>query len=249
MALFTDPQEVYGAFGRLLFDLVNDAEQMGRFQRTGNTVQWVLRRPDAMITVQTVPEVTPQIDLGPTRLRPDIVPDDGRRGRPRVLPGRAEPDGRPLPRSDQDPRLGREGPRAHPAAAARLRPLPRDRRGGRRGVPGVGGPAPRAPARRRGRRRPRRPRPRRGRPKRRRRPRSRRRRPRRPHPRPRSRAEESAAEEPAPEEPAEEPAAEESAPEESAPEESAPEEPASEESAPEEPAAAPDEPAAPPDEP
>jgi SCP-2 sterol transfer family protein len=73
MALFTDPQEVYGAFGRLLFDLVNDAEQMGRFQRTGNTVQWVLRRPDAMITVQTVPEVTPQIDLGPTRLRPDIV--------------------------------------------------------------------------------------------------------------------------------------------------------------------------------
>jgi hypothetical protein len=73
MALFTDPQEVYGAFGRLLFDLVNDAEQMGRFQRTGNTVQWVLRRPDAMITVQTVPEVTPQIDLGPTRLRPDVV--------------------------------------------------------------------------------------------------------------------------------------------------------------------------------
>jgi hypothetical protein len=73
MALFNDPQEVYGAFGRLLFDLVNDAEQMGRFQRTGNTVQWVLRRPDAMITVQTVPEVTPQIDLGPTRLRPDVV--------------------------------------------------------------------------------------------------------------------------------------------------------------------------------
>jgi hypothetical protein len=51
MALFNDPAEVYGAFGRVIFDLVTDEAQMGRFQRTGSTVQWVLRRPDATITV------------------------------------------------------------------------------------------------------------------------------------------------------------------------------------------------------
>lgn len=74
MAYFRDTEDVYTHLGRLLQDLVGDPEMVPTLERVDTTVQFRLRRPDAVLTVRTPRADQPaQVDLGETTLTPEVV--------------------------------------------------------------------------------------------------------------------------------------------------------------------------------
>jgi putative sterol carrier protein len=73
MPLFRDEEEVYDHIGALLRDLLDDEELSDQFRRANTIVQYVLRDPDATITIRILEDAEPAIDLGPTAMEPEVV--------------------------------------------------------------------------------------------------------------------------------------------------------------------------------
>jgi hypothetical protein len=70
---FKDEQEVYEHLGALFVSLNADPELGARFRKADTIVQQVCRRPDSRITIKMLELEEGQVDLGPTRLEPEVV--------------------------------------------------------------------------------------------------------------------------------------------------------------------------------
>jgi hypothetical protein len=74
MPFFKDADDVYGTLGRFLQELAGDAELAPALKRADTTFQLRTRNPDAVMTVRTPrDDEPPQVDLGDTTLRPEVV--------------------------------------------------------------------------------------------------------------------------------------------------------------------------------
>ena len=73
MAYFSDEQEVYRYLGQLFLDLLEDPELAPKFRTANTIVQYRYRNPDSQITVKLLEAEEGQVDLGPTRLEPEVV--------------------------------------------------------------------------------------------------------------------------------------------------------------------------------
>jgi putative sterol carrier protein len=73
MAYFKDEQEVYDHLGALFLSLNADAELAPQFRKANTVVQYVYRNPDSQITVKLLEGEEGQVDLGPTRLEPEVI--------------------------------------------------------------------------------------------------------------------------------------------------------------------------------
>lgn len=73
MPYFESEQQVYEHLGKLFQDASADEAAFGEMRHADAIVQFRLRQPDAQITVSMLVDAPPQVDLGPTHLRPDIV--------------------------------------------------------------------------------------------------------------------------------------------------------------------------------
>jgi putative sterol carrier protein len=70
---FKDEQEVYDHLGRLFLDLLADEELAAKFRTANTIVQYRYHNPDSQITVKLIEAEEGQVDLGPTRLDPEVV--------------------------------------------------------------------------------------------------------------------------------------------------------------------------------
>jgi hypothetical protein len=73
MPYFKDEQEVYDHLGKLFLDLLDDAELAPKFRTANTIVQYRYHNPDSQITVKLISDEEGQVDLGPTRLEPEVV--------------------------------------------------------------------------------------------------------------------------------------------------------------------------------
>lgn len=73
MGYFKTEQEVYEHVGGLFADLRGDEELASRFRAANTVVQFRYRHPDATITVRLTEDHDVQLDLGPTRLVPEVI--------------------------------------------------------------------------------------------------------------------------------------------------------------------------------
>lgn len=73
MAYFKDEEEVYRYLGQLFLDLLDDPELAPKFRTANTIVQYRYRNPDSQITVKLITAEEGQVDLGPTRLEPEVV--------------------------------------------------------------------------------------------------------------------------------------------------------------------------------
>jgi hypothetical protein len=73
LAYFSDEQEVYRYLGQLFLDLLDDPELAPKFRTANTIVQYRYRNPDSQITVKLIEAEEGQVDLGPTRLEPEVV--------------------------------------------------------------------------------------------------------------------------------------------------------------------------------
>jgi putative sterol carrier protein len=73
MPYFKDADEVYASLGKLFQDIIADEELGTRFQRTDTVVQYRLRNPDSQLTVRMLEEGERQVELGPTKIEPEVV--------------------------------------------------------------------------------------------------------------------------------------------------------------------------------
>ena len=73
MAYFKDEQEVYDYLGQLFLDLLDDEELAPKFRTANTIVQYRYRNPESQITVKLIEAEEGQVDLGPTRLEPEVV--------------------------------------------------------------------------------------------------------------------------------------------------------------------------------
>jgi putative sterol carrier protein len=70
---FKDEQEVYEYLGQLFLDLLADEELAPKFRAANTIVQYRYRNPESQITVKLIEAEEGQVDLGPTRLEPEVV--------------------------------------------------------------------------------------------------------------------------------------------------------------------------------
>jgi SCP-2 sterol transfer family len=70
---FSNEQEVYEYLGRLFLDLLDDHELAPQFRTANTIVQYRYRNPESQITVKLLEAEEGQVDLGPTRLEPEVV--------------------------------------------------------------------------------------------------------------------------------------------------------------------------------
>jgi len=70
---FKDEQEVYEHLGALFATLNADPELAPQFRKADTIVQYVYRKPDSLITIKMLEGQEGQVDLGPTRLEPEVV--------------------------------------------------------------------------------------------------------------------------------------------------------------------------------
>lgn len=73
MPLFKDADELYAHLGRLFEEVLKDDDLGPRIRELDCVVQLRLRRPDALVTVKASKEEEPEVDLGITKLRPDVT--------------------------------------------------------------------------------------------------------------------------------------------------------------------------------
>jgi hypothetical protein len=73
VAYFSDEQEVYRYLGQLFLDLLDDPELAPKFRTANTIVQYRYRNPDSQITVKLIEAEEGQVDLGPSRLEPEVV--------------------------------------------------------------------------------------------------------------------------------------------------------------------------------
>lgn len=73
MAYFKTEQEVYEHVGGLFAELRQDEELASRFKAANTVIQFRYRHPDSKITVRLMEGEEAQVDLGPTRLVPEVI--------------------------------------------------------------------------------------------------------------------------------------------------------------------------------
>lgn len=73
MGRFSSDKEVYARIGRLLTELCADERAGAQLQRADTIVQYRLRDPQATLTLKALAGQDRQVDLGDTRLRPEVV--------------------------------------------------------------------------------------------------------------------------------------------------------------------------------
>ena len=73
MPYFEKPEEIYEHLGALFQQTSADEEGFAQMRAVDAIVQYRLRKPDAQMTVSMLADAPPQVDLGPTHLRPDVV--------------------------------------------------------------------------------------------------------------------------------------------------------------------------------
>jgi hypothetical protein len=73
MGYFADADELYAYIGGMFVELMQDPELEPRFQKADTVVQYVFTEPDATVTIKTLDGEPAQVDLGPTRLEPEVV--------------------------------------------------------------------------------------------------------------------------------------------------------------------------------
>ncbi len=73
MTYFKDDQEVYQYLGQLFLDLLADEELAPKFRAANTIVQYCYHNPESQITVKLMAAEEGQVDLGPTRLEPEVV--------------------------------------------------------------------------------------------------------------------------------------------------------------------------------
>ena len=73
MGHFKDENEVYAFIGRLFEELAVDPELAPKFKRANTTVQYQMSDPDSQITVDMRPDQEIQVDLGRSKLDPEVV--------------------------------------------------------------------------------------------------------------------------------------------------------------------------------
>ena len=73
MPYFEKPEEVYEHLGKLFQEAAADETAFKGMQSVDAIVQYRLRKPDAQMTVSMLVDAPPQVDIGPTHLRPDVV--------------------------------------------------------------------------------------------------------------------------------------------------------------------------------
>lgn len=73
MPYFSDEAEVYSYLGQLFLDLLDDQELAPKFRSANTIVQYRYRNPESQITVKLIAAEEGQVDLGPTRLEPEVV--------------------------------------------------------------------------------------------------------------------------------------------------------------------------------
>ncbi len=73
MPYFKDDQEVYRYIGQLFVDLLADEELMPKFRAANTIVQYRYHNPESQITVKLLQAEDGQVDLGPTRMEPEVV--------------------------------------------------------------------------------------------------------------------------------------------------------------------------------
>jgi len=73
MPYFNDEQDVYAHLGALFAGLAADEALAARFRAADAIVQFVYRKPDARITLKLLADEDVAVELGPTRLEPEVV--------------------------------------------------------------------------------------------------------------------------------------------------------------------------------
>jgi hypothetical protein len=74
MPYFKDADDVYANLGLFLRQLAVDPEMAPALKRADTTFQLRMRNPDSVLTVRTPQDdQPPQVDLGDTTLRPEVV--------------------------------------------------------------------------------------------------------------------------------------------------------------------------------
>jgi hypothetical protein len=73
MAFFRDEDEVYAYIGRVLADLLEDPDLDREFRRANTIVRYVLRDPEATITVKVLEDEDSAIEFGASELEPEVV--------------------------------------------------------------------------------------------------------------------------------------------------------------------------------
>ncbi len=73
MAHFKDADEVYEFIGQLLADLADDPELGPKFRKADTVVQYRYSNPDSQITMKMVKGEASRVDMGDTRLEPEVV--------------------------------------------------------------------------------------------------------------------------------------------------------------------------------
>jgi hypothetical protein len=72
LGLFKDESDVYACIGRLFQELAQDQQLAPAFKRADTTVRWLISDPEAQITVDLRPGAPIQVDLGPSKLDPEV---------------------------------------------------------------------------------------------------------------------------------------------------------------------------------
>src|SRR3954465_6607080 len=73
MGLFKDESDVYAFIGRLFQELAVDPDLAPKFKRADTTVRYQMSDPESQITVDLRPDGEIQVDLGPSKLDPEVV--------------------------------------------------------------------------------------------------------------------------------------------------------------------------------
>ena len=73
MTYFATEEEVYEHLGKLFQELITDPELVAAFTQTDTIVQYRYREPAATITVKIKAGEDPQVDLGESKLVPEVV--------------------------------------------------------------------------------------------------------------------------------------------------------------------------------
>jgi putative sterol carrier protein len=73
MGHFKDADEVYQFIGRLFQELATDEELAPKFQKANTIVQYQYRDPESQITVSLREEDDGRVDLGESRMEPEVV--------------------------------------------------------------------------------------------------------------------------------------------------------------------------------
>jgi putative sterol carrier protein len=73
VSYFKTEQEVYEHVGGLFAELRQDEELASRFKVANTVIQFRYRHPDSKITVRLMEGEEAQLDLGPTRLVPEVI--------------------------------------------------------------------------------------------------------------------------------------------------------------------------------